>query len=534
MFNPDFYPTPKTMVDKMLAGVDFLRINTILEPSAGKGDILDVLVGRYKAANYRRYKHEPDIDAIEIVPELRHILTGKGYRVVHDDFLTFAGRKQYDLIIMNPPFSQGDKHLLKALELQRKGGTVVCLLNAETLRNPYTHSRRKLLDLLSSLEAEVQYISEAFKDAERKTDVEVALVKATIVPADDKGIIIYGLKQEEHFKAQAKYQNQMTSNNFVEAIIQRYNFEVEAGIKLLEEYFSMRPLILNSFDDDSYPKPILKLKVEGAGIDYTAENLGSAVNEYLKAVRYKYWSQLFQSKEFMSLLTSDLQWELRAKVNELVNYDFSYYNIMEIKMAMSKKLLSGVEEAIIDLFDEFSARHTWSEYSKNTHYFDGWKTNKAWYINKRVIIPLNAYGWYGYDPDYKVAGKLMDIEKVFDYLDGGRTDHVSLTETLVKAKEEGQTRKVKLKYFYVTFYKKGTCHIEFTDLELLKKFNLFGSQRKNWLPPGYGEKSYDKMTPEEKAVVDSFEGKESYEKVIRNKNFYLDRGYNLPMLGAGA
>jgi len=36
--------------------------------------------------------------------------------------------KEYSLIILNPPFSNGCKHLLKALEMQqRNGGAVVCL-----------------------------------------------------------------------------------------------------------------------------------------------------------------------------------------------------------------------------------------------------------------------------------------------------------------------------------------------------------------------------------------------------------------------
>lgn len=47
----EFYPTPKNIVEKMLTGTDWNYINTILEPSAGKGFIFDI--------NYRqiKYKH---------------------------------------------------------------------------------------------------------------------------------------------------------------------------------------------------------------------------------------------------------------------------------------------------------------------------------------------------------------------------------------------------------------------------------------------------------------------------------------------
>lgn len=38
--NNEFYPTPKPIVSKMLNDVDLYNFNTILEPSAGKGDIL--------------------------------------------------------------------------------------------------------------------------------------------------------------------------------------------------------------------------------------------------------------------------------------------------------------------------------------------------------------------------------------------------------------------------------------------------------------------------------------------------------------
>ena len=38
--NNEFYPTPEPIVSKMLNDVDLYNFNTILEPSAGKGDIL--------------------------------------------------------------------------------------------------------------------------------------------------------------------------------------------------------------------------------------------------------------------------------------------------------------------------------------------------------------------------------------------------------------------------------------------------------------------------------------------------------------
>jgi hypothetical protein len=247
------------------------------------------------------------------------------------------------------------------------------------------------------------------------------------------------------------------------------------------------------------------------------------VNAYIKKIRYKYWKTLFQSKEFTERLTSNLRQEYLGKVQELCEYDFSLFNIYQIRIDMSGHMIQSLEETILKLFDDLSNKYHWyDETSKNIHYFNGWKTNKSYIINKKVIIPLNAFdGWDGRLRAYQVREKLGDMEKVFNYLDGGLNNPSDIIETIERAFNEGQTKKIPLKYFTVTFYKKGTCHIEFSDLDLLKKFNLFGSQRKGWLPPTYGKAKYNDMSEEEQAVVDSFEGKEQYEKVMANKEYYL-------------
>ena len=232
---------------------------------------------------------------------------------------------------------------------------------------------------------------------------------------------------------------------------------------------------------------------------------------------------MFDSDIFDQLFTSKLRYEYHNKIQDLQHYDFSEYNIYTIKAELVITMSRSIEDAIIELFDEFSHKHHWQdETSKNIHYYNGWKTNKAWKINKRVIIPLSAFDWSGrFRPVYEAQNKLMDIEKVFNYLDGGRADHVDLKVALENAQKEGQTKKIQLKYFSVTFYKKGTCHIEFTDLELLKKFNIFGSQRKGWLPPSYGKANYQEMNPEEQVVIDDFEGRDEYRKTMAKSDYYI-------------
>ena len=476
--NRDYYPTPGKLIDKMLSGIDFDKIETILEPSAGNGNIVDALRQKEEIHNkYHRYEeYKIDIDCIEVDPNLQHILKGKEYRVVHNDFLTYDTMKEYSLIIMNPPFSNGCKHLLKALEMQsRTGGAVICLLNAETIRNAYTNERLDLQRKLTEYNAEIEFIQDAFlEDAERKTNVEIALIKVYIPKVQKESFIWNGLKKSQKEREYvATESTQLIDSDLFKAIVNQYQLEVEAGTKLIKEYFAMQPFILSEFGKNEETGEtiqkgncILSLKVG---------NKELSVNQYIREVRGKYWKALFQNPKFIGQLTNNLQSEFYNKINELCDYDFSLYNIYQLKIDIQKKVASGIEDTILKLFDEFSNKyHYYDEMSKNIHYYNGWKTNKAWIINKKVIIPLNGYrdlqfSWGGFRPTYyDTVKKLQDIEKCFNYLDGGLTEAVDLEKSLKFAEEYGETKNIQLKYFTITFYKKGTCHIVFNNEELLK------------------------------------------------------------------
>lgn len=516
----EFYPTPKKLLEKITVGVKWREIKSVLEPSAGKGDVAEFVQEQMK-----RYYTESDIDCIEMEPDLCHILAGKGFRIVADDFLKFHTFKKYDLIIMNPPFSNGDEHLLKALEMQQNGGSILCILNAETIRNPYTNRRKDLCRKLDELNAQIEYFEDEFVSAENPCGVEIAVIKVFIPQKIIKSKIYEELRKKS-YQEMPQQEQSLVSKDFIRNAIAHYNLEVEAGIHLIQEYKAMSPYLLNKLKDKTYSRPILEMKL--------GNNQDLSTNDYVKRVRYKYWSALFNDHRFTGNMTSNLLQSYQEQVDELQNYDFSYWNIKTVQERMSKQLVDGIEDCIIRLFDELSYQYSYeSELSKNIHYYNGWKTNKCWIINKKVILPwMNAFSqWDGsFQPNYEVKKKLSDIEKALNYLDGGLTDARDLDECLRAAVKSGQTKKIELKYFYVTFYKKGTCHIEFKNEELLKKLNIFGGQQKRWLPPAYGRKKYNEMTTEEKEVVDSFEGETTYNEVMCNTEYYIYNPQKLPML----
>ncbi len=258
---------------------------------------------------------------------------------------------------------------------------------------------------------------------------------------------------------------------------------------------------------------------------------------YLNQVRYKYWEYLFGRSEFLNKMTTKLRTDYHSKLQELKHYEFNLRNILQLQLELEQSKLKGIEETILDLFDEFAHEHSWfPECKNNVHYYDGWSTNKCGYVHKKVIIPLNAFSNYDgrFSPRYNVNGKISDIEKVLAYLDtGSKLDTDAIDRVLNAVEKTHTTKNIEFRYFYVTFYKKGTCHITFRNLELIKRFNIFAGRKKGGLPPSYGKKSYSDMTSAEKRVIDGFEGEQEYNNVYTHRDRYIIESESMLLLEVG-
>lgn len=326
--NKNFYPTPEHLIDKMLSGLAFDSIHSILEPSAGKGNIVDALKKEEDRRTRYYIKVVFDIDCIEIDQNLQHILKGKNYRVVYNDFLTYDTMKEYDLIIMNPPFENGCKHLLKALEMQkRNGGAIVCLLNAETLKNLCSNDRITLSRQLKEYNANIEYIQDAFVIAERKTSVEIALIKIQLPAVERQSFIFETLKKAKYEDEEARSEEYyLAGNDLFKSIVDQYKMEVEAGIRLIKEYNAMYSLIMTDFTKDEKTGEtvqeggcILSLDLSTNSDKY---NNILSINGFIRDVRGKYWKALFKNPQFIGQLTSNLQRDFYNRLEDLKDYDF--------------------------------------------------------------------------------------------------------------------------------------------------------------------------------------------------------------------
>lgn len=497
----DYYPTPEELATIMVTKISektrqfYHAPGPILEPSAGTGSLVKAM---YKLYNPYHGK-DVDVDCIEISPNCRAILKENGFRVIHDDFMTFEAHKRYAAIVMNPPFSSGIKHLKKAIEIMHNGGVICCLLPAENIRNPRTKEQTDLVVTLKRMDAEIGYFKGAFERSEHPTKVEVALIVLRVPekPADSR--IFNDMKAAREKKVQDAGGSALVSNDPIAAAVIEFDVAAKGLEALYSEYAGIESLLYSPIRAEA-EKP--------------AVTLGKSYNEALKTLRAKYWMALFNIPSVRDVMTETIRRSFMERLDTLSDYDFTVYNVATIRLEISKELVSGVKDEIIRLFDWFTT-YSMEEFSSNVHYYNGWKTNKAYKVNDKIVFPCYTYDkiFKRFDLVYQVADMIANIERVLHFLDtsGKPYDSNALRNTLKLATEKQRTANIQCQYFSLTFYKKGTCHLTFLNKDVLKTFNAFAAQHKNWLPPTYGKKHYAEMSKEDKDVIRNYESVQSYE-----------------------
>lgn len=118
---PGYFPTPAPLIQRMLDAANLSEGARVLEPSAGSGAIADAL----RDAGHR-------VECIERHASLCEILAAKGHSVIRGDFLEIGTAGQFDGVVMNPPFENGQdlQHVRRALDSVKHGGVLVAIMGA--------------------------------------------------------------------------------------------------------------------------------------------------------------------------------------------------------------------------------------------------------------------------------------------------------------------------------------------------------------------------------------------------------------------
>ena len=497
--NKNFYPTPKEVVFKML---DKLRDNKytmeaikyILEPSCGKGNIVQAYEDYYEN-NFKRIipygkkaKDMINFDVIELDENLNNLLRGQNYNIVWNDFLTFNPPRFYDLIIMNPPFDCGDKHLLRAISIQERiGGKILCVLNAETIKNTYSNDRKQLVSLLNKYNADIEFVNNAFSESERETDVEIALIYINVPMDSSETIFEKNLKRENSDIFIDDIHSLMPKMNKLEQLIFEYEMIKNSSLELFKEQLRIQKLLngfgikseLNICDDKVRPDKL-------------------TVNEFISKITLKFWNKFIEETDFKNRLPSKLRDNFNYNMEKQKNIAFTIDNLRYFYDELIKSIPQSYTEIVAKVFDDLTVKYHYSNtsWNKNIHMYNGWKTNNCYMIKNKNIIPCH------HDYLYQIPDILKDLNIIFENISGEK-DNINTKEICDKIKH--CEKNIETKHFLLDSYKKETLHIKYKNQQHLKIFNILAGKGKMWLPPDFGDKQYSDMNEKEKELVKEFE-----------------------------
>ncbi len=465
--------------------------STILEPSAGRGDLL----APYYIKNDEKARYVTNVDAVEVDFDHQATLRGKGYSVVGHDFLQFTGGKLYIHIIMNPPFAEGAKHVLHAWEILREG-ELVTLVNAETLKNPCDKYRTQLAKIIEDNNGTIEYVSGAFEtdETKRKTTVECAIIHL-IKTADYSDLAFLDnlkpdLGTQEAIIEESKPRTELAlKEDTIKQIVTIFNAAVTAMgneervvAKMQAESNYYAGLLTDSI---LRPKKF-EMTAEGPIIESSIESYNSRYNH----LKEKAWSHVLEITEVGKSLPSKIKKSINKKFEDVVKLEFTAANIHGFLLGLIQGRPEINRDILLGMFDKVTDFST-----GNRAWYKGWKSNDKHKTNAyrikmtRFILPRRRNCSY---MDYETLQELKDIDIAFSLLDGvplgsfkGITNLFSNEESF---KQLCQGERLSSEYFDIRYYHiAGTIHYFPRNKKLIDRLNQFVGRHRQWLPPE-GEK----------------------------------------------
>lgn len=444
--NKDFYPTPNEVIDLM--GLD-VRGQTVLEPSAGKGNLIE----------WMKLNGAKDVLFCEINEDLANICKGKA-RFIKHDFLQVEPQEisHINMLVMNPPFSTSKKHLSHAWEIAPEGCEIVTLFNTDTYEAlRYGSELHKVIQDYGN----IQHLGDVFKQAERKTGVNISLIKLykPIYNSNESFEGFYMDAEPEAIQGEGIMQY-----NKVQALVNGY----VAAAKCFDEFKEINERMIN----------ICRPVGMDGGFSYTIEyNKTTATKtEFLKALQKKSWKHIFKEMNLSKYLTSGAMDDINKFVETQTKVPFTVKNIyrmFEIIVGTKDQIL---DRALVEAVDNFT-KHT----HENRFGVEGWKTNSGYMLNKKFIVNHIfevAESWHGVNAGkLKVrysssANRIEDLVKVICNLTGFDYNKTRSLEQLQKEfKYLEPNRWYTNGFFEVKGFKKGTLHLKFTDDKIWEQLN---------------------------------------------------------------
>ena len=430
MFDKEFYPTSREAYDLM--NVD-CNGKIVLEPSAGSGNIVDFMTqgGAKEILSFEKNK------------DLQKIVGSKS-RLMGDDFLKCTAEEisHIDMIVMNPPFSNADKHILHAWEIAPEGCEISALCNWNTIENDYSMGRRSLTNIISN-NGEKKNLGDCFSNADRKTGIDIGLVKIfKPVISEEFDFDGFYMEEEEDFDGQGIMQF-----SEVRALVNRYVSSVKCFDKL--------KVVLVDLGNSS--KGILDSEFS-LSIGYNDKV--TTKEEFCKHMQRASWKYIFDKMNLNKYVTSGVMKDINKFVETQQKYPFTeknIYRMFQIIVGTRDQTFSKALEESIDNFTKYT--------HENRFGVEGWKTNAGYMLNKKFIAGYMVEpSWHGDKMDLKYnqhSDKITDIIKVLCGLTATDYDEIRDLRFFFQDNKIQPGKWYDWGFFEFKCFKKGTMHLKF-------------------------------------------------------------------------
>jgi len=479
--NQNLYPTPDKVAAIMVKDCNFYG-KYVLEPSAGTGALAKHFCG---AEAVHLIENDPDAVALleGKMAQKNSVWITRAWRYVASDFLCFSASIQYDYIIMNPPFDNGARHLLHAWQIA-DGSEIRCLLNAETIENPYSEERERLLEVIKVNGGKVENLGRCFagSDAERRTNVEVVMVtlkKPLSKKLDINFDSIWGQEASSKLEDE-KPIFELATGAYIQNSVKSFDAAVEAfkDVLLAVRRFKHHANGCSLFYGKSIDNDLMDL------ISFTEKD---AFNKAVGKMNKMAWDRaIFHREAYSKLITNGVREKFEKEQQRRGAMAFNLDNVsnfLDILVGTRGQVMELCVEQAFDFLTAFDKR--------NVIHKEGWKTNSHYKVNKKVIVPALC----DYDPKWnstsrvgygRTDDKFNDIDKALCYISGMRFEDC---RTVVRAvADKVSNREISIydqildtTFFTIKCYKKGTMHLTFKDEGVWARFNQAAAKGKNWL-----------------------------------------------------
>lgn len=454
MFNKELYPTPNSVIEAMCFGFDFSYKN-VLEPSAGKANILKYIKSKYDGVK---------LFYCEIEPELSKFCSPYA-NFMADDFLTLKKEdvSHIDYFVMNPPFSADDTHILHTWNIAKDGAVIISLCNSNTI-NDYRRAYYKdaqSLERIIDFYGHIKRLGNVFSNAERHTDVNVSLAVLTKPITNEESYFDLNEFETQDFD-DFDGEDGVKTYNYIEAVVNAYR----ATAKELEKQAEIAVNISKLVKPFDVRMPDLAFVIKEEDKEVTIETI-------LVKLRINFWQKIFEKMNMRKFETA----ALRAQINEFFKTQqqipFTMKNIYKMIEMVLGTHSGRMDKALVEAFDLITSKsaenkHSWGE---------TWKTNIPDGLAKKFILNYVSFpnSWSGrIDISGSNADAFDDFHKAVMYhLGSDLNNHKTLRSFFSQdflSKEWG--RYVYFGVFEVKCYKKGTIHVKFQnekDWELINR-----------------------------------------------------------------